>query len=89
MREELPELPQTLEPPPMSKSRKVSHSAETTQHENELATLENMRNRILLQLMREEIRLKRILEAGPQAASASEDVVLSDPQPPRSVKEGE
>lgn len=86
MREELPELPQTLEPSPMSRPREVSHSAATTQHENELAALENMRNRILLQLMHEETRLKQMLEAGPQAASAPEDVVLSDPHPPRSVQ---
>jgi putative secretion ATPase (PEP-CTERM system associated) len=68
LRDEMPEVPQTLEPAPVTRPREVPHAAPAPEHESELATLEHMRNKILLQLMREEIRLKEML----QPASAPE-----------------
>jgi hypothetical protein len=51
------------------------------EHESELATLEHQRNKILLQLMREEQRLKQMLQgdssppvpAAPELAQAEEE----------------
>lgn len=65
LRDEMPEVPQTLEPPPVTRPRDVPHAAPPAEHESELATLEHMRNKILLQLMREEIRLKEMLQPAP------------------------
>lgn len=76
LRDEMPEVPQTLEPAPVTRARDVPHAAPAAEHENELATLEHMRNKILLQLMREEIRLKEML----QPASAPEPAV-EEPRP--------
>lgn len=65
LRDEMPEVPQTLEPAPVTRPRDVPHAAPPAEHESELATLEHMRNKILLQLMREEIRLKEMLQPAP------------------------
>src|SRR6185312_12809115 len=62
--EEMPEVPQTLEPTVPLRGVAAAHAASPAEHESELATLEHQRNKILLQLMREEQRLKQILEGG-------------------------
>jgi putative secretion ATPase (PEP-CTERM system associated) len=62
--EEMPEVPQTLEPTVPLRGVAAVHAASPAEHESELATLEHQRNKILLQLMREEQRLKQILEGG-------------------------
>lgn len=62
--EEMPEVPQTLEPTLPLRDMTPVHAATPAKHESELATLEHQRNKILLQLMREEQRLKQMLETG-------------------------
>ncbi|MGH8113980.1 MAG: XrtA/PEP-CTERM system-associated ATPase [Rhodanobacteraceae bacterium] len=66
MRDEMPEVPQTLEPPPISRqSSAATRSSVLNQQENELAAIELKRSEILLQLMKEELRLKQMLGASP------------------------
>ncbi|MGH8183957.1 MAG: XrtA/PEP-CTERM system-associated ATPase [Rhodanobacteraceae bacterium] len=65
MRDEMPDLPQTLEPSAVSQHRDVPQAGATSERENELAALEHMRNKILLQLMREEVRMKEMLQPAP------------------------
>jgi putative secretion ATPase (PEP-CTERM system associated) len=64
LRDEMPDLQQSLEPSVVAKPRNPSYAA-PPEHESELATLEHMRNKILLQLMREELRMKEMLQADP------------------------
>jgi hypothetical protein len=85
----MPELPQTLEPAPVTRPRDVPHAAPAAEHENELAALEHMRNKILLQLMHEELRLKQMLQPGAAMNAAADDLAAPDPPPPRSVQGGE
>jgi type II secretory pathway predicted ATPase ExeA len=66
--EEMPEVPQTLEPTVPLRDMAAMHATPHGEHESELATLEHQRNKILLQLMREEQRLKQMLEAGSSPA---------------------
>jgi putative secretion ATPase (PEP-CTERM system associated) len=68
--EEMPEVPQTLEPTLPLREMVPVQAALPAQHESELATLEHQRERILLQLMREEQRLKQILGAGSSPVAA-------------------
>jgi hypothetical protein len=65
LRDEMPELPQTLEPSAAPRHQDVPQSGATAERESELATLEHMRNKILLQLMREELRMKEMLHVAP------------------------
>lgn len=89
LRDEMPEVPQTLEPPAVTRPREAPLATSTPEHENELATLENMRNRILLQLMREELHLKQMLQPGAATDAAADDLAVPDPPHPRSVQGGE
>ncbi|HEV7123447.1 MAG TPA: AAA family ATPase, partial [Rhodanobacter sp.] len=89
LRDEMPELPQTLEPAPVTRPRDVPHAAPAAEHENELAALEHMRNKILLQLMHEELRLKQMLQPGAAMNAAADDLAAPDPPSPRSVQGGE
>lgn len=90
LRDEMPEVPQTLEPPAVTRPREVPVAASSTpEHENELATLENMRSKILLQLMREELRLKQMLQDGAATDAAADGIAVPDSPPPRSVQGGE
>ena len=81
LRDEMPEVPQTLEPPAVTRPREVPHAGPTPEHQNELATLEHMRNKILLQLMREELRLKQMLEGGAATDAAAEEFATPHPSP--------
>jgi putative secretion ATPase (PEP-CTERM system associated) len=75
--EEMPEVPQTLEPtvPLRSVAAALAPAAE---HESELATLEHQRNKILLQLMHEEQRMRQILEAGSSPAPVDPAVMQAE-----------
>ena len=87
IREEMPDMPQTLEAPATTaRSREPARSV-TSARESELATLELKRNDILLQLMREEIRLKEILEGGPVSVSDAEEALLAERRRRYSVRE--
>jgi len=70
LREEMPDIPQTLEPTLPLRGVAPASSTSAVEHENELLELELKRNNILKQLLHEEDRLKRILRGG---AGARED----------------
>ena len=76
--EEMPEVPQTLEPTVPLRDMAPAHATSAPTHESELATLEHQRNKILLQLMREEQRLKQMLEVGLSPASAEPAAVQAE-----------
>lgn len=71
LREEMPDVPQTLEPTlPLRGVAPVTPTS-AAERESELLELELKRNNILMQLLHEEDRLKKILQGG---AGAREDV---------------
>jgi putative secretion ATPase (PEP-CTERM system associated) len=72
LREEMPGVPQTLEPTVPLRGGPPVHVTSTAERENELVELELKRNKILMQLLREEDRLKKILQ-GENPAPAAED----------------
>jgi hypothetical protein len=75
LREEMPDLPQTLEPTmPLRGVASASHNS-ASERESELLELELKRNNILMQLLHEEDRLKKILQGG---AGAREDAAGAD-----------
>jgi hypothetical protein len=89
IREEMPDMPLTLEAPTAgTRGREPARAAVTSERESELAALELKRNNILLQLMREEVRLKEILEGGMSQASATGDELVADSQRLYSAREG-
>ncbi|HEX5352527.1 MAG TPA: AAA family ATPase [Rhodanobacteraceae bacterium] len=90
IRDEMPDVPQTLEPTaPLSRRPEPNPAPVLAAQENELATLELKRNNILLQLMREEVRLKEILQGGSPAAAAADDPGMTEVQPLRTGREGQ
>ena len=64
LREEMPDVPQTLEPTMPLRAVAAAPSNSALEHENELLELELKRNNILMQLLHEEDRLKKILQGG-------------------------
>ena len=64
LREEMPDVPQTLEPTLPLRAVAPASTTSAVEHENELLELELKRNNILMQLLHEEDRLKRILQGG-------------------------
>jgi len=64
LREEMPDVPQTLEPTMPLRAVAAAPSTSAATHENELLELELKRNNILMQLLHEEDRLKKILQGG-------------------------
>jgi len=64
LREEMPDVPQTLEPTMPLRAVAAAPSSSALEHENELLELELKRNNILMQLLHEEDRLKKILQGG-------------------------
>lgn len=87
LRDEMPDVPSTLEPSALPPRQDAPHAAANPERESELATLEHMRNKILLQLMREEIRLKEMLQGGSGSAPASEEAELAEAERLRRAKE--
>jgi putative secretion ATPase (PEP-CTERM system associated) len=69
MHEEMAGVPPTLEPVPVPQNVDLRRATATSEHETELAALELKRNNILMQLMREETRLKEMLQGAPAAAA--------------------
>jgi type II secretory pathway predicted ATPase ExeA len=64
LREEMPDVPQTLEPTLPLRGVAAPSPTSAVEHENELLELELKRNNILTQLLHEEDRLKKILRGG-------------------------
>ncbi|MGH8124562.1 MAG: XrtA/PEP-CTERM system-associated ATPase [Rhodanobacteraceae bacterium] len=90
IRDEMPDVPQTLEPTaPLHRRPDPPPAAGLSAQENELAILELKRNNILLQLMREEVRLKEMLRDGSPAATADEDPGVTEVQSLRTGREGQ
>jgi hypothetical protein len=63
----MPDVPQTLEPTLPLRGVAATPSTSAVEHENELLELELKRNNILMQLLHEEDRLKKILRGGTDA----------------------
>lgn len=86
MHEEMAGVPPTLEAPAMPQNQELPRATATVEREAKLAALEL---KILLRLMREEVRLKRMLQTGPGPlpASATDDAAIVDMRCPRSSRE--
>ena len=82
LHDEMAGAPPTLEAPALPQHLDLNRAMATSERETELAALELKRNNILMQLMREEVRLKEILEGGPAAVpatvSATEETLLAE-----------
>ena len=89
IRDEMPEVPQTLEPPAVSRQQEPTRAPAVSKQESELAVLELKRNNILLQLMREEIRLKEILQGDSPTTAETDEADGSDPQHLHSMRGGQ
>lgn len=77
--EEMADVPSTLEAPmPSGPSMDASRENARSERETELLALDLKRNNILLQLMREEIRLKEMLQGASSPSPATEDTGVAD-----------
>jgi hypothetical protein len=81
-------VPTTLESTPVPQNVDLSRANATSEHETELAALELKRNNILTELMREEVRLKEMLQEGPAPAPAADTAAATNAWQPRSIAEG-
>jgi putative secretion ATPase (PEP-CTERM system associated) len=88
IQEEMSGVPATLESTPVPQSVDLSRANATSEHETELAALELKRNNILTELMREEVRLKEMLQEGPAPAPAADTAAATNAWQPRSIAEG-
>jgi putative secretion ATPase (PEP-CTERM system associated) len=86
MREETSDLPTTIEPAPVPRGEKLTPQAGATDREGDFNSLEHMHNKLLLQLIREEARLKQMLDAVPAAAAVEQ--TDDEDQPLRWSQEG-
>ncbi len=89
MDEEMAGVPPTLEVPAVLQNQRLPSTTAAGELDTELAALDLKRNNMLLQLMREEIRLKRMLQPRAPGAPATEDMALTDGRFPRSEQERE
>jgi hypothetical protein len=78
IQDEMAGVPSTLEASAMPQHAEPVRAPAPSPRETELAALELKRNNILLQLMREEVRLKAMLQAGSPSAFTAEDAALAD-----------
>jgi len=88
MQEEMAGVPPTLENVPVPQTMDLRRATATSEHETELAALELKRNNILMQLMREETRLKEMLQDSPAPAHAIGDAATANVPSTRSGTEG-
>lgn len=79
LREEMPELPQTLEPTLPLRGVAPVHPTSTAERESELLELELKRNNILTQLLHEEDRLKKMLQGGTAAPEEGAEATIRQP----------
>lgn len=77
MQEEMAGVPPTLENVPVPQTMDLGRATATSEHETELAALELKRNNILMQLMREETRLKEMLQDSPAPAHPAGDTAAA------------
>lgn len=87
MDEEMAGVPPTLEVPAVLQNQRPSSTTTTAELDTELAALELKRNDMLLQLVREEIRLKRMLQPRVSPAPATDETAIVDARFPRSEQE--
>ncbi|MDE2154355.1 MAG: XrtA-associated ATPase [Xanthomonadaceae bacterium] len=87
MHEEMAGVPPTLEAPAVPQNHDLARTTTPAERETKLAALELKSNNILLRLMREEVRLKRMLRTGLSPASATDDAAIADVRCPRSFRE--
>jgi len=78
MDEEMAGVPPTLEVPAVLQNQRPPSTTTTTERETKLAALELKSNNILLRLLREEVRLRRMLQSGPSPAFATDDAAIAD-----------
>ena len=87
MDEEMAGVPPTLEVPAVLQNQRLPSTTTAAELDTELAALELKRNDMLLQLVREEIRLKRMLQPRMSPAPATDGTVIDDVRFPRSEQE--
>ncbi len=88
IQEEMAGVPPTLENVPVPQTMDLRRATATSEHETELAALELKRNNILMQLMREETRLKEMLQDSPAPAHPAGDAAAVNAWSARSGPEG-
>ncbi|EQD33011.1 MSHA biogenesis protein MshM, partial [mine drainage metagenome] len=77
MHEEMAGVPPTLEAPAVPQNQGLTRTTATAE-ETKLAALELKSNNILLRLLREEARLRSMLQAGSSPAFATDDAAIAD-----------
>lgn len=87
MDEEMAGVPPTLEVPAVLQNQRLPSTTTTAELDTELAALEIKRNDMLLQLMREEIRLKRMLQPRVSPVPATDGTAIADVRFSRSEQE--
>lgn len=89
MREEMAGVPSTLEASTVPHNQGLAGTKAIAERETEIAVLERERNNIWLQLMRKEVRLKKMLQARASPAAAADDVAIADVRDRRFEQERE
>ena len=89
MDEEMAGVPSTLEVPAMPKRLDLARATSTSRRETELDLLELKDDDIMLELMRERVRFRKMLRAVPSWASAADEVTMADARDLRSERQGE
>ncbi|MGH8233150.1 MAG: AAA family ATPase [Rhodanobacteraceae bacterium] len=84
---EMADVPQTLEAPAVPQSPSPMRVPAPSERETEFAAVELKTNDILLQLMRETVRLKEMLQAERSPAPAADDAAIAGVSHPRPERE--
>jgi hypothetical protein len=89
MDEEMAGVPRALEAPATPQNQGLARSTAPADREAKLDALELKHNAVLLRLMRQEVRLRKMLWAGPgpSLASATDDATIADVRIQRSESE--
>lgn len=84
IRDEMPDMPQSLEAPALPDQPDPALPPTLSGKENQLDALESDVSNILLRLMRETIRIRRAMRVQQSAASSVDDTVIDDARRPGS-----
>lgn len=89
MDEEMAGVPPTLEGPAMSQSLNSEQPVSSSRRETELAMLELDDDDIMLELIRERVRFRKMLRAGPPLVSAAGEATAAAPRRSHAERRGE
>lgn len=86
IRDEMPDMPQTLESPALPDASGPANRLSPSSQESQFETLESDVSNILLRLMRETIRIRKVMRLQKSVASATENTMTDNDQFPGSGK---